>query len=119
MKMARALVACGTWLALTAPFAWSAPPQGTDLNSPLHQWYEGLKQPESGASCCSLADCRPVDAVKQDEKGYQIYYQGTWMRVPPEKVIHGTPNEAGEPVACIMYLSGNPTILCFLPASQT
>lgn len=97
----------------------AAPPPNTDLSSPMHRWYEGLRQPdEPHASCCSIADCRPVVAT-QDVNGYLIKIYDAWVRVPPEKVLHDVPNEAGEPVACMTYNGGVPYILCFEPGSAT
>ena len=37
----------------------AAPPENADPN--LAPWFESLKQPGSGVSCCSIADCRPVE----------------------------------------------------------
>ena len=38
-------------------------------NPELHGWFESLKQPGSGISCCSIADCLPVD-YKMETDGY-------------------------------------------------
>jgi hypothetical protein len=51
------------WLALFAVLGIgatvAAPPENAD--PALHGWFESLKQPGSGVSCCSIADCRPVE----------------------------------------------------------
>ena len=60
--MPRLLTVCGFLLSmLGVASAPAAPPDGADPNSPIGQWFQSLKQPGSGASCCSIADCRPVD----------------------------------------------------------
>jgi hypothetical protein len=99
---------------LTAGTLRAASPEGADPN--LHGWFESLKQPQSGISCCSIADCRPVD-YKMDGNGYEALIEARWVRVPDEKVLHGKPNPTGRAVLCRSPISG--TILCFVPASET
>jgi hypothetical protein len=41
----------------------AAPPDGADPNSPLGIWYRSLRVPDTGQSCCSVSDCRPVDSA--------------------------------------------------------
>lgn len=99
--------------------ALAAPPPGADPNSPQAQWYEGLRQPDSGASCCSIADCRPVQQWRMVGDHYQIWYHNGWLDVPPTKVVHGHDNPTGEAVACVMSLAGNDYVLCFVKGSET
>ena len=54
----KALVAAA--LLLCAVSAHAAPPPGVNPNSPLGRWVRSLTDP-LGVSCCSIADCRPVD----------------------------------------------------------
>src|SRR6516165_1239854 len=47
----------------------AAPPDNPD--PALAPWFESLKQPGTGASCCSIADCRTVE-FRQDRDGYEV-----------------------------------------------
>src|SRR5215510_8006667 len=55
MKWVVAAVACAG-LALPAD---ARPPPNADMT--LAPWFQGLRQPRTGMSCCSIADCRPTD----------------------------------------------------------
>jgi len=92
----------------------AAPPENAD--PALHGWFESLKQPGSGVSCCSIADCRPVE-YRLVAEGYEAYLDAKWVHVPDDRVLHGT----SDPMARAM-VGGSPssgTILCFVPASET
>jgi hypothetical protein len=85
-------------------------------NPELHGWFESLKQPGSGISCCSIADCLPVD-YKMETDGYEALVEARWVRIPGDKVLHGKPNPTGRAILCRSPISG--TILCFVPAGET
>ena len=82
----------------------------------LHGWFESLKQPGSGVSCCSIADCRPVE-YRLVADGYEAYLDAKWVHVPGDRVLHGTSNPMARGIVCRSPISG--TILCFVPASET
>ena len=88
--------------------AFGAPPENAD--PALAPWFRSLAQPGTGISCCSLADCRPVDA-RITPSGYEILVNGQWLAVSPEKILHGKENPVGKAVACVL----NGQILCFVP----
>jgi len=92
----------------------AAPPENAD--PALHGWFESLKQPGSGVSCCSIADCRPVE-YRLVADGYEAFIDANWVRIPDDKVLHGTSNPVARGIACRSPISG--TILCFIPASET
>jgi hypothetical protein len=92
----------------------AASPESADPS--MQGWFESLKQPGSGVSCCSIADCRPVD-YKLDSSGYEALIEAKWVRIPDDKILHGKPNPVGRGVLCRSPISG--TILCFVPASET
>jgi hypothetical protein len=102
-------------MALLAAGALEAAPS-ENADPAMHGWFESLKQPGSGVSCCSIADCRPVD-YKLDPGGYEALIEARWVRVPDDKILHGKPNPTGRGVLCRSPISG--TILCFVPASET
>lgn len=95
-------------LMLIASAAVGAPPENADPT--LAPWFRSLAQPGTGISCCSLADCRPVDA-RITPSGYQIHVKDEWLTVPPEKILRGKENPTGKPVACVL----NGQVLCFVP----
>lgn len=109
MKMAGYLAIAAATLLAAAELAHSAPPEGAD--PALAPWFQSLTQPGTGISCCSIADCRPVDYKQTDHgSGWAIVVDGQWTDVPPEHVIKGKANPTGRPVACVLH--GN--ILCFV-----
>jgi hypothetical protein len=93
--------------------ALAAPPEGADPNSPMSEWYRSLTVPGSGAMCCSVADCRPVEA-RLDGDHWAVKMGDDWWPVPPA-VILKRENLDGRPVACI-YLGA---IRCFIPPVGT
>jgi hypothetical protein len=60
--------------------AVAAPPDSPD--PALAPWFESLKQPGTGASCCSIADCRTVE-FRQDRDGYEVFIDGRWKMSTP------------------------------------
>jgi hypothetical protein len=111
----------GLFLALVVAWgAAAAPPLGADPESPLGQWYNSLHQPQSGISCCTLADCRAV-LEKLDAGHYWVFIgkqfesaPDAWIEVPEAAVLH-VRNDAGQPVACWAPASG---LLCFVPGPE-
>jgi hypothetical protein len=55
MKKLRAAAIAMTF----AASAGAAPPNGVDPDSPLAQWYRSPHTPDTGLSCCSVADLPP------------------------------------------------------------
>ena len=94
--------------------AAAAPPE--DADPKLAPWFESLKQPGSGVSCCSIADCRPAE-YRLVANGYEAYLDAKWVPVPDNRVLRHQPNPVGRAVVCRSPLSG--LILCFVPASDT
>jgi hypothetical protein len=96
-----------------ATAARAAPPP--DADPALAPWFNSLRQPGSGMSCCSIADCRPVDYRTVDNH-YEAYIEGEWRPVPPDKVITRADNPTGRAVVCWTRLSG---IMCFVRGPDT
>jgi hypothetical protein len=94
---------------LFAASAGAAPPDGVDPNSPLAQWYRSLRTPDTNLSCCSVADCRPVQA-RQVNDHWEVLTESGWEVVPAQRVLQQR-NMDGRPIAC-HYLG---TIRCFVP----
>ena len=100
--------------------AIAAPPDNRD--PALAPWYESLKQPGSGAPCCSIADCRTAE-FRHDRDGYEVLIDGRWKmsapfwaRVPPNRIIDGIENPTGRGVVCFAPEAG---ILCFVPPPES
>ncbi|HUZ74231.1 MAG TPA: hypothetical protein VMU87_14715 [Stellaceae bacterium] len=93
--------------------AKAAPPKNAD--PALAPWFNGLRQPGTGASCCSTADCR-ISQYRTEADGYEVLIDGQWVRVPPEAVLDHTSNPTGRAVVC--YLPDH-QILCFVRPAET
>jgi hypothetical protein len=98
---------------LLAGLARAAPPAGVDPDSPMAQWHHSLKAPDIGGSCCSIADCRPVEA-RQVDNHWEVLTETGWQSVLPQRVLHQE-NWDGRPIAC--QVLGE--IRCFVPPAGT
>ena len=76
-------------------------------------WYESLKVPGTGASCCNKADCAPTDQWRITGTAYEVVIRGIWTPVPPEKLILNRGNPTGRAVLC----QNSTGILCFVPGT--
>ncbi len=103
------LLACAM---LAAPSRAAPPP---DADPAMAPWFNSLRQPGSGISCCSIADCRPVD-YRVVDKHYEAYIEGEWRPVPPDKVLTRADNPTGRAIVCWTKLSG---IMCFVRGPET
>ena len=58
-----------------------------------HDWYQQLKQPGTGYSCCKgtvdgiEGDCRPTRAYQTDDGTWRALINGRWVPVPPRAVL--------------------------------
>ena len=100
-------------LAMMATPAMAAPPEGADMS--LAPWFRSLRQPGTGASCCSIADCRPADFRIQGG-GYEVHLYGEWKPVPPEVILRRSDNPTGRAVVCYTPYRG---IMCFIRGPET
>lgn len=103
---------------LVAAFAGIAgaraqPPENADPY--FAPWFQSLRQPGTGISCCSIADCRQTE-YRTGQDGYEALIGDQWIVVPREKVLDHTDNPTGRAVVC--YLPGK-GILCFVRPSET
>lgn len=104
--MIRALV-----FTLLATAAVAAPPPDADPG--MADWFSSLRTPE-GASCCSLADCRPADIRITKDGLMATTSDGQWVVVPPEKILQHRDNPTGSAVMC---WNGH-DVLCFVFPAQ-
>lgn len=103
--------------------AWPRPPEGAD--PALAPWFQSL-QTFGGGSCCSEADCRPVEARLNEQAQWEALigpqypdFPGGppfWVQVLPDHILNKTDNPLGRPVACWRSMQG---VLCFVRPPET
>ncbi len=94
-------------------YAYAELPPGA-VKGPNSEWFENLRHPTSGGSCCSIADCRPVRTRMIDGK-YQVKDGEVWLDVPENSIVRVTQNPVGEAVACVRY----GVVMCFVRGPET
>ena len=84
-----------------------------------HDWYQELKQPGTGYSCCNGTtggtdgDCRPTRAYLTDEGQWRALIDGKWVLVPPRVVLKQLAPDGRSHVCA----SRTGVIYCFLGGS--
>ena len=91
---------------------------GRYANSPLKQWFDGLRSGKG--PCCSDADGYAVSDPDWESKNghYRVRIEGEWYDVPDEALIT-EPNRAGRTMVWPIKGWGGMTIRCFMPGSMT
>jgi hypothetical protein len=92
--------------------AYGAPPENAD--PALAPWFQSLRQPETGMSCCDIADCRPTE-YRMTGDDYEVWIDNKWMTVPPRRILQRTDNPVGRAVVCWTPQRG---IMCFVRAVE-
>jgi hypothetical protein len=100
-------------LASLSGSAIAHPPPNADLR--FAPWFESLRQPGTGMSCCSMADCRPTE-FRVRGNHYQALVMGKWEDVPPSAVLQQTNNPTGRAIVCYTPYRG---IMCFVRGPET
>src|SRR5258708_29474038 len=100
-------------LLFLATGAGAAPPENADRA--LSPWFQSLAVPGTGISCCSIADCRPVDYRTVDDH-YEALIEDKWVVIPPRKVLDRTDNPVGRAVVCWTPERG---VMCFVRGTET
>ena len=83
---------------ISSPHLTRAEPPA-DADPALRPWFESLKRPGSGASCCTIADCRPV-SYRLSADGYEALVGSIWISVPKDTVLRNQHNPLGRAVLC-------------------
>lgn len=116
----RTLVIEAMAFALSVTPVYALPPDNVDPS--LTPWFNSLKQPGTGAECCSIADCRTAE-VRRDSQGYEVKIDHKWhvssifwLRVPAERILDEHSNPTGRAVLCYTPEAG---ILCFVPPPES
>jgi hypothetical protein len=106
-----AFLVVAAWVG-AASVAAAQPPDNADPS--LAPWFQSLRQPGTGISCCSIADCRATE-YRTNGDGYEALIDGAWLPVPADKVLHRIDNPIGRAVVCYMPGRG---ILCFVTPDE-
>lgn len=103
------------------PVILAAAPPGSDPNSDIAHWYQGLKTPSNpDFSCCGQdTDCRPTDyrtshgprEVFISKKTFGPSAPDDWVVVPETAILHHHDNPTGEAIVC-WFLNH---IICYIP----
>ena len=78
---------------VAAPAAAQQPGDRGFQHGQHHDWYQELKQPGTGYSCCNgtingiEGDCRPTRAYLTEEGQWRALIDGKWVLVPPRAVL--------------------------------
>jgi hypothetical protein len=105
--------ALAVMVAISGDAVRAAPPK--DADPAFAAWFQSLRQPGSGISCCSIADCR-ITTYRTNANGYETLIDGTWRPVPPDKVLQHIGNPTGRAVVCYSPALG---VLCFVRPAET
>jgi hypothetical protein len=103
-------VVCFGFMLLTCGVISAAPPEGVDMHSPTALWYQSLHQRDSDASCCSVSDCRPVDAAWFDGSRWRVRIGNEIVDVPDDRIVNRE-NPVGRAIVC----GSSTAIYCFVP----
>lgn len=106
-------IAVGLLCAFMVDTASANPPPGADMS--LAPWFQGLRQPGTGMSCCSISDCRQTD-FRTNGSHYEAMIDGRWLAIPPDKILDRTDNPTGRAVVCYTPTLG---IMCFIRGPET
>jgi hypothetical protein len=87
---------------VTFAAASAALPAGQPVDPEMSKWYQSLRQPNTGAGCCSIADCRSYDS-RMIKDQYEILVHDRWFAVPNAVVLRQE-NKAGSAIACLRTL---------------
>jgi len=97
--------------------AWSAALlAATAFSLPVHAegdratWFHSLKQPQTGMSCCDVADCHSTQADWR-QGGWWALVDDEWVPVPSNRLLNKTSID-GQAYVCT---GPDRLIYCFVP----
>jgi hypothetical protein len=62
-----------------------------------HDWYAGIRNPQTGWGCCGGQDCHPIDVGRVEETATEFIVDGKWHFIKDEAM----PAQDGQYHACI------------------
>jgi hypothetical protein len=82
------------------------------------QWFRDLRSPETSIQCCDVSDCLRTEAHVSQNRWKARAPDGSWLIVPPTRVITDRGNPVGEPILCAVNKGeGSWLVLCFVPGA--
>lgn len=95
--------------------AWIDMANGDDHRS---NWFNSLKQPSNGITCCNLSDCHETDAKQLADGSWTAVIEDPggkrWTAIPPDKVVKRPLSIDGAAYLCnAVYVIND--IYCFIP----
>jgi len=82
-----------------------------DGHAQHHDWYQDLRQPGSGASCCNFQDCRPVRAYIDEDGQWHALVEGRRIGIPRYLILRRSAPDGGSHLC----MSQTGTVYCFVP----
>ena len=70
-------------------------------------FYKQLVRPDAKTSCCNLTDCRPTSG-RMVNGNYEVKVNGSWVSVPPSKIVPVSPPDGGYHVCAPFNFKGQP-----------
>lgn len=90
----------------------------TGPSSPeISRWFNSLKD-ANGASCCDISDGHVLRSNEFRTAGdyWEVRLNDSWVRVPPEKVLHNVDNPMG---SAVVFHNNYGTIFCFVRPAES
>jgi hypothetical protein len=81
-------------ISLPGPASAQDGPHGAGHETWHSSFYSHLLRPDTKTSCCNLTDCRPTEG-RQVGDHYEVMVDGTWMSVPPDKIVKESAPDGG------------------------
>lgn len=80
-----------------------------------HDFYtQWMKPDKPSESCCNKQDCEPAKARKLGDRKYQVFIEGEWVDIPPEKILDPLKPENKSPGGYhVCRRPGTTEIFCF------
>jgi hypothetical protein len=90
--------------------------QYEDVPQHIREWFKALKNPRYGNSCCDESDCARTEARTHGDQWEALAPDGSWVTIPPDRIVHDQGNPTGEPILCASDSGGGQwRVLCFVP----
>ena len=84
----------------------------------IRQWFRDLRSPDGSIRCCDESDCARTEAHITEGRWQARAPDGSWLTVPPTRVVHDRGNPLGQPILCAAQEpDGEWQVLCFVPGA--
>ena len=87
-----------------------------DVPQHIRDWFKALKNSRYGNSCCDESDCARTEARTHGDQWEARAPDGSWVVIPPDRIVLDQGNPTGEPILCASDSGGARwRVLCFVP----